>query len=99
MRYFTGALCSLAVMVSCCEPKKSLQRFEDPVRAKIAEYQDRRYSDSLYQFFKSDLVQYRYDAVIAFASIQDTLAIDALREVLFHDKELFVRKAAAISLG
>jgi len=66
---------------------------------KIADLQDRRLSDSLYQFFNHENPAYRRDAVLAFASIQDTLAIGSLANVLDNDTDPLVRSAAAFALG
>src|SRR5688572_28250608 len=87
------------VIISCNKQKQWVNKFGDPLHIRIAEYQDRRYSDSLYQYFKSENPKYRIDAVLAFASIQDSLAIERLSDVLINDKEIAVRKAAAFSLG
>ena len=90
---FTG--CILAACTSITTPNK----FADPVLVKIADLQDHRYSDSLYTFFKHENPSYRKDAAIAFASIQDSLAVDELSKLLLNDASAEVRKAAAIALG
>lgn len=82
-----------------CDSKKSPNKFSDDVFIKIVEYQDRRWSDSLYQFFDHENAAYRRDAVLAFASIQGTTAIDKIGAVLLKDSEAEVRSAAAFSLG
>lgn len=74
-------------------------KFSDPVFIKIADFQDHRNSDSLYTFFSNKNALYRKDAVLAFASVQDTLAIGRIREVLKTDANPQVRRAAAIALG
>lgn len=83
-------------LVACTN---GVNKFSDPVLAKIADFQDRRQADSLYGYFKSENANYRKEAVLAFASIQDTGALSRLQEVLRYDKNLIVRKAAAVALG
>jgi cyclophilin family peptidyl-prolyl cis-trans isomerase/HEAT repeat protein len=86
----------LCVLVACTQ--KPANKFSDPVLVKIAEYQDHRYSDSLFQFFNHENALYRKDAVLAFASIQDTNAVEKIA-VLLTDKDGEVRKAAAFAIG
>lgn len=87
-------LCS---MLCACGGKKS--KFSDATQIKIAEFQDRRLSDSLYLYFSDENKAYRESAVLAFASIQDTFAVDKLTDVLLYDADPEIRKAAAIALG
>ncbi|HEY3402104.1 MAG TPA: peptidylprolyl isomerase [Ohtaekwangia sp.] len=98
MRTFFILAC-LLILFSCSDKKSVVNKFSDPVHIRIAEYQDRRYSDSLYQYFNNEKTEYRVDAVLAFASVQDTLALRKLSEVLLRDTAIAVRKAAAFSLG
>jgi len=98
MRVVIFLFCLIAI-VSCKEQNQQLNKFGDPTLLQIAEFQDRRYSDSLYQYIKSENPEYRLDAVLAFASIQDTFAIEKLSDVLMNDKEMAIRQAAAFSLG
>lgn len=86
----------LGAILSCTQ--KSANKFSDNVFVKIAEFQDRRLSDSLYQFFTHENPAYRRDAVLAFASIQDTLAVEKIAGLL-SDENGDVRKAAAFALG
>ncbi len=94
----TATLVVIAFFFPACSDK-GVNKFADPTLVKIAEFQDRREADSLTSFFKHPNPQYRKEAVLAFASVQDTLTIESLLEVLRFDKESEVRKAAAISLG
>ncbi len=89
----------MSVLISCTKPKQSINKFSDTVFVKIADFQDRRLSDSLYIYFKNENAAYRKDAALAFASIQDTTAIDVLQEVLLNDTDSLVRQAAAYALG
>ena len=82
-----------------CNQKKGTNKFSDETLVKIADFQDHRFSDSLYQFFNHENPIYRKDAVLAFASIQDTLAIERLAAVLKNDDDSEVRSAAAFALG
>lgn len=94
----TPALVVIAFALLACNDK-GVNKFADPTLIKIAEYQDKREADSLQVFFKHPNPQYRKEAVLAFASVQDTLTIGSLLEVLRFGKEPELRKAAAIALG
>jgi cyclophilin family peptidyl-prolyl cis-trans isomerase/HEAT repeat protein len=98
IRIFLTCAIFLFAFVSCNQ-KKETNKFSDETFVKIAEFQDRRLSDSLYQFFDHENPAYRRDAVLAFASIQDTLAISSLGDVLKNDADVDVRIAAAFALG
>ena len=86
-------------LVSCKSREDRINKFSDQTLVAIADLQDRRLSDSLYQFFNHENPEYRRDAVLAFASIQDTLAIERLGNVLETDSDSNVRSAAAFALG
>jgi cyclophilin family peptidyl-prolyl cis-trans isomerase/HEAT repeat protein len=88
------------LFAACTKPAPTgVNKFSDTVLVSIADFQDRRLSDSLYPFFKSEHVAYRKDAVSAFASLQDSTAIAALQDILEHDADSTVRSAAAYALG
>lgn len=89
----------LLACITCFAVSTPPNKFSDPVLAKIADFQDHRYSDSLYTFFSNAKPIYRKEAVLAFASVQDTLAIEKLSHILKTDAEPSVRKAAATALG
>lgn len=95
----SGIFLVLVIFTSCTKPKQAVNKFSDTVFVKIADFQDRRSSDSLYTYFKHINAAYRRDAVLAFASIQDSTAVDALKEVLLNDTDSTVRQAAAYALG
>ena len=97
MKNFTGLLIVCCILYSCNETP--VNKFSDSVIVKIADLQDRRQSDSLYVYLKDENAIYRKEATLAFASVQDTLAIDRLEEILLVDSDAEVRKAAAIALG
>jgi len=98
MRVFLTFAVFLFALTSCTQ-KKGVNKFSDDTLVKIADFQDHRLSDSLYQFFNHENPAYRKDAVLAFASIQDTTAIAKLGEVLKNDSVPAVRSAAAFALG
>jgi cyclophilin family peptidyl-prolyl cis-trans isomerase/HEAT repeat protein len=84
-----------------CEKKQSegLNKFSDPVIVRIYDLKDRRLSDSLYQFFSNENAQYRNEAILAFASIQDSLAVGQLGKQLIRETDTSVRKSLAFTLG
>lgn len=84
--------------ISCTTKKEPPNKFSDEIFVKIADYQDRRQSDSLYQFFNQESPAYRRDAVLAFGSIQDTSAVEKIATLL-NDENAEVRRAAAFALG
>lgn len=89
----------LMFIIACNGKKESINKFSDPEILHIADLQDRRMSDSLFLYFSNENKQYRKEAALAFASLQDTLAIDQLSKVLKNDKDAEVREAAAFALG
>ena len=95
----SGIFLILIIFTSCTKPKQAVNKFSDTVFVKIADFQDRRSPDSLYAYFKHINASYRRDAVLAFASIQDSTAVSALKEVLLNDADSTVRQAAAYALG
>lgn len=73
--------------------------FEDEIILKIAELQDRQETDSLIMFLKSKKTPHRERAALAFATLQDTLAIPYLSQIIQTDKYEEPRRAAAWALG
>lgn len=65
---------------------------------KIIDLQDKQDIKSLYTYFRSENPNYRYQAVMAFASIKSTEAKDSLIAML-QDPVMQVRAAAAFALG
>lgn len=98
MNRFALFVSSMCILIACADTDQP-NKFADPVHIKVADFQDKRLSDSLYQYFAHENAHYRKAAVLAFASIQDTLAIEGLSEVLAHDHDASVRSAAAFALG
>src|SRR5688572_19979193 len=85
-------------LVTSCVKEDGINKFSDPTIVKIYDLKDRRLSDSLYHYFTSENLAYRVEAVLAFGSIQDSLAIDRIAQLL-SDADPSVRKSAAFSLG
>jgi len=96
--FVTAALLSLLTL-SCKKKDTPLNKFSDEILIHIAEYQDRRISDSLVTFFTSPNANYRYAAVMAFASVQDTAVVEQIGQILINDSDSRVRSAAAFALG
>lgn len=89
---------SLSLLVSCVQ-ERSANKFSNPLLVKIGDFQDRRLSDSLYQFLYSRDPIVRAEAALAFASIQDTTASTFLGSLLLEDSIVSVRANAAYALG
>jgi cyclophilin family peptidyl-prolyl cis-trans isomerase/HEAT repeat protein len=93
----------LLLLVSCgyqsdqMDQLQASDKFDSPVRRKIAEWQDHRQIDSLIQAIESH-PEYRIDIAMALASVQDSKAIPALSSLLSHI-EAQVRQHAAYALG
>ena len=90
----------MALLAACQIPDdNSVNQFSDPVRLKIANYQDMRAADSLYHYFNHEDADYRREAVEAFASLQYAENPDRIGKLLHMDSDEGVRKAAAFALG
>ena len=98
MKGFTAISCATVILWSCSENRKP-NLFSDAVLVSIADYQDRRLSDSLVQFLQSENPIYRSAASLAFASIQDTVASSLLGNLMLEDPDVKVRSNAAFALG
>ncbi|MEZ4962154.1 MAG: peptidylprolyl isomerase [Saprospiraceae bacterium] len=72
--------------------------FTNPAQQDLYDLQDRGMTDSLYPYFRHKDPTYRYLAVLAFASIRDTLAVDTLAKMLTDPIDQ-VSIAAAYALG
>jgi len=73
-------------------------KFSDPIIQEIYQNQDERNSQGLLPFLTSDNYEYRKEASLAFASVQDSIAIEPL-VLLLDDTETEVRIVAAYALG
>jgi cyclophilin family peptidyl-prolyl cis-trans isomerase/HEAT repeat protein len=94
-----SALVLTSVISSCVKNAESINKFSDPALQRIAEFQDRRMSDSLYRFLAHEDPLYRKEAALAFASIQDTMAIHHLAKLLLWEKDSTVRNCVAFAIG
>jgi cyclophilin family peptidyl-prolyl cis-trans isomerase len=95
--FFPGIISAFVFLYGCTSSDSF--RFDDPNFVKIAEFQDRGLTDSIYYFFKSSNSNYRAAAALAFASIKDTSASQALGNLLLEDPDTSVRINAAFALG
>ncbi|MBF9252041.1 peptidylprolyl isomerase [Pontibacter sp. 172403-2] len=75
-----------------------VNKFDDAVLQRIYTLQDKRQTAELLPYLNNAKPQYRREAAIAFASVQDTLAIPPLLGLL-TDSAKVVREAAAYALG
>ncbi len=98
MRGLTFAAFAI-VLSSCTNPSGPANKFADPTLIKIYDLKDRRATDSLLRFLKSDIPLYRQEAALAFGSVQDSLASLALGQLLIEDADRVVRRYAAFALG
>jgi cyclophilin family peptidyl-prolyl cis-trans isomerase/HEAT repeat protein len=94
------------LLLSACQylPQQSqeqpvgLNKFTDPQLQQIYTLQDERKTADLLPFLQHGKHTYRQEAALAFASVQDTLAIPQLLSLL-TDTSTIVRSAAAYALG
>ena len=98
MKRFKAISFALIILWSCSENEKPNQ-FSDAVLVSIADFQDRRLTDSLIEFLQSRNPIYRSAASMAFASVQDTAASGVLGNLLLEDPDGMVRRNAAFALG
>ena len=79
-------------------PEVTVNKFSDTTLQRIYTLQDERNTSDLLPFLHHNKPAYRTEAALAFASVQDTLAIPDLLGML-SDTTTAVRKAAAYALG
>ncbi|WP_439880233.1 peptidylprolyl isomerase [Pontibacter sp. MBLB2868] len=91
----TLAACQQAPMQS---QEASVNKFSDANIQKIYTLQDERNTAELLPYLHNPKSTYRKEAALAFASVQDTLAVPDLLGML-SDTSVAVRKAAAYALG
>lgn len=89
----------IALFSGCSSSEEKASVFSDPHLVKIADFQDRRMTDSLLHYFNHENPLYRNEAVRAFGSVQDSAALDRIGKVLVLDTDTVVRKSAAFALG
>lgn len=90
---------TFSVFFSLCFNLLAQNKFTDITQQKIHEYQDRRQSKLLLPYLSSKNAFYRYSAVLAFASVQDSNIAPHLFNRLKVEKFTEIRMAAAYSLG
>src|SRR5687767_14906280 len=96
----TFAWLAFAILIAACGEKEGVvNKFADPELIKIYDWKDKRLSDSLYRYFAHENPTYRKEAVLAFASIQDTSSVDKLGKILLMDQDSTVRQAAVFAIG
>lgn len=88
---------------ACVPPSQEIKtevtlNWKDPVFQQIKEMEYQSEKDSLYAYFTHQDPTYRYLAAMAFASIQDSTALDSLA-LLLKDPVDEVRAAAAFAIG
>lgn len=91
----------LLLFLAACGPKNiDPNKFSnDEKLVNIYELQDRRDTEALLPLLKSKKEHHRIAAAMAFASIQDTIAIPYLNQMLQIDQDAMPRRAAAYALG
>ena len=92
-----------ASIISCQNPVEdtrivSNNHFHDSVLIEIENLQDRRETEQLLSYLSHENPDYRYAAAEAFASVQDSAAIEPLGRSL-NDEKGRVRKVVAYALG
>ena len=95
---FTLPLLLLSCGKDSNHEKTQNNKFSDPIIQEIYQNQDERNSLGLLTFLSSDNYKYRREASLAFASVQDSIAIEPLVSLL-EDTEVEVRITAAYALG
>ncbi|WP_299819493.1 peptidylprolyl isomerase [uncultured Pontibacter sp.] len=101
-KYYSLAITFLA-LASCRQlpqhtPELTVNKFSDTNLQKIYTVQDERKTQELQPYLHHNKPAYRTQAALAFASVQDTVAIPDLLGLL-SDTTTAVRKAAAYALG
>jgi cyclophilin family peptidyl-prolyl cis-trans isomerase/HEAT repeat protein len=97
MKY--SVLLAVTLLLSCTSSNKDVNKFADAELVRIYEWQDRRVTDSLVLYLSHNQAQYRKEAALAFASVQDTAAAEKLGRLLLDDSDEGVRQVAAVALG
>ncbi len=96
MKIFFFAL-GCVLLSGCSLPKPN--KFSDPTLVTISNFQDRRQTDSLINYLLHKNQQYRAEAALALASVQDSSASLQLGSMLLEDPFISARVNAAFALG
>lgn len=89
----------LLFLASCSGKPEGVNQFADEDLITIYQLQDERNTDALLPYLKAKKLNHRVAANLAFASVQDTLAIPYLNQTLQIDQDEIPRRAAAFALG
>lgn len=93
-------LISLLVLAACSPKPQGPNKYaNDEKLIAIYEFQDQRKTDKLLPLLKAKKESHRIAAALAFASIQDTVALPYLNQMLQIDQDPMPRRAAAYALG
>ncbi|PVY43280.1 peptidylprolyl isomerase [Pontibacter virosus] len=87
-----------SMAVATDTPPQHINKFSDATLRELYTLQDERKTAELLNFLNHPKPQYRREAALAFASVQDTLAIPQLLTSL-SDTSTSIRMAAAYALG
>jgi len=79
-------------------PEAAINKFSDETIQHLHTFQDERNTAELLPYLSNTNARYRAEAATAFASVQDTLAVPDLLNLL-GDTAVAVRRAAAFALG
>ena len=75
----------IVTIISCKNGGKQVNNFDNPQLLKIVDFQDRRSGDSLIRYLDDSDPVYRIHAAFAFASVQDSIYVDRLKELLLNE--------------
>lgn len=89
----------LLLITAACSKIPRPNKFSDPVLVKIYDLKDKRSTDSLLVYLRSENPLYRREAALTFGSLQDTLASMALGNALLEDPDDEVKRNTAFALG
>ncbi|BDS14450.1 peptidylprolyl isomerase [Aureispira anguillae] len=103
MKYIISSIALLFLLLSCKKDSNNVKssievNLEDAVIQQIFNFQNKRNTNALLSYLTVENPTHRYLAAMAFGSVQDTLAIKDLVNLLKDDYEE-VRYAAAYALG
>lgn len=90
-------LIALLIFTSCSNGEKIVYDLSNPDIQKIIDFQDKRDTKALIPYFVHDSKELRERACLAFASIQDSSALESLYTMLEEDEK--TARAAALAVG
>lgn len=95
---FAAGAMVIVILIARCSKPANVNKFADPELVKLAEFCDRRATDSLLSYLTHRQPLLRVEAAFALASVRDPKAVDALHKTLV-DPVAEVRSASAYALG